>query len=673
MTLAAPKSAEKPPKPPLVFRVGIVGHRPRPGEPLDTPSIARRLTAVFGDLSQIARSARCSGVPYDHGTPATLVLVSALAEGADQLAAATFVGLAGDTDVIHRLEVAIPFSRDIYTQTFETHDAVRSFEDLIKRAAAVFELQDWAPPAQPTRIDNHRRDRRYETVGDIVLRQSDVLLAVWDGEPARGRGGTADTVIAAIGEGTPVIWIDPTTGAAKLLDNLSRYGDVFSLVDQAPALTFAELETAVARILIPPDLNGSGDRSSNLSPYLETETVRTETAWRLYDDLLAEPARRYVARKSARNQRKKSGERGAASRRRLRVDYVQKMLDDPQWPSPATAALETWINSVKKMLGEPWSAADAIATLHGNIYRSTYLLIFALGAAAVVFGLFGLFFSAGLRWDAMEPLFSSFELAALAIACLLYWVSHRKAHHSRWLNARALSEQFRAHWPLAMLGLGGRRSLGATAQWNAWLFNAHAAGVGLMPEPITSATLKVIADGIRQGIVLDQIRYHQNNHARLAAIHRRLEAWGGGLLILAICVCSLLLALTSMDLLNDLRREGPGALWPMREAGEHIVIRLLSVAAAILPTLGAAAAGIRFQGDFERFSERSEETGSALERIDAGLNAFILQIEALGDSASSIPLFETLRDLTTDLERILLSDLEDWRFVYRARPVAGPE
>jgi hypothetical protein len=41
-----------------------------------------------------------------------------------------------------------------------------------------------------------------------MLQHSDQLWAVWDGQPARGYGGTADVVAAAHGNGLPVqvIW-----------------------------------------------------------------------------------------------------------------------------------------------------------------------------------------------------------------------------------------------------------------------------------------------------------------------------------------------------------------------------------------------------------------------------------------------------------------------------------
>ena len=41
-----------------------------------------------------------------------------------------------------------------------------------------------------------------------VVELSDIVLAVWNGKPAKGKGGTADVVAYAIRRGVPLIHID---------------------------------------------------------------------------------------------------------------------------------------------------------------------------------------------------------------------------------------------------------------------------------------------------------------------------------------------------------------------------------------------------------------------------------------------------------------------------------
>ena len=48
----------------------------------------------------------------------------------------------------------------------------------------------------------------YEAAAYTVVDQSDVVIAIWDGGPSGGRGGTTDTVEGAAREGRPLIVID---------------------------------------------------------------------------------------------------------------------------------------------------------------------------------------------------------------------------------------------------------------------------------------------------------------------------------------------------------------------------------------------------------------------------------------------------------------------------------
>ena len=52
-------------------------------------------------------------------------------------------------------------------------------------------------------------DAAYLAEGRRVVELSDLLLAVWDGEPAHGVGGTGDVVADALEHGTPVVHLDP--------------------------------------------------------------------------------------------------------------------------------------------------------------------------------------------------------------------------------------------------------------------------------------------------------------------------------------------------------------------------------------------------------------------------------------------------------------------------------
>ncbi|MCU0785108.1 MAG: hypothetical protein MUF81_13875 [Verrucomicrobia bacterium] len=53
----------------------------------------------------------------------------------------------------------------------------------------------------------------YMEAGERTVEQADIVIAVWDGKPAVGLGGTADAVAHARMLEKPLIWINPVTGS----------------------------------------------------------------------------------------------------------------------------------------------------------------------------------------------------------------------------------------------------------------------------------------------------------------------------------------------------------------------------------------------------------------------------------------------------------------------------
>lgn len=164
---------------PLVMRAGISGHR-WPDDDEARRAVATALADVF---------ARCANrsTPW---TPVDMAVLSSLAEGADRLAADWAVrnGV--------QLEAVLPMPPDEYAADFATEASRAHFRQLLGAAAAVSVV-----PEQES------REAAYRAAGEAVVQRSDVLLAVWDGERARGLGGTAEIVQAAAGLHVPVYWL----------------------------------------------------------------------------------------------------------------------------------------------------------------------------------------------------------------------------------------------------------------------------------------------------------------------------------------------------------------------------------------------------------------------------------------------------------------------------------
>ncbi|MGH7468518.1 MAG: hypothetical protein ACRENP_11210 [Longimicrobiales bacterium] len=123
-----------------------------------------------------------------------VAVLSSLAEGADRLV----VQRARARPRPHSLIAVLPLPEQDYVRDFKTAESRAEFAALLRKATQVLTL-----PHNP----NAPRNEAYWAAGQYILDHGDVLLAVWDGQPGRGRGGTADVVAAARARGTPLVWV----------------------------------------------------------------------------------------------------------------------------------------------------------------------------------------------------------------------------------------------------------------------------------------------------------------------------------------------------------------------------------------------------------------------------------------------------------------------------------
>jgi hypothetical protein len=118
-----------------------------------------------------------------------LVGISLLGPGCDQLFARTVLELGG------LLYVVVCAKR--YREQFKDEHARREY-DRLHATATYFEELEYLDSTEEAHMAG----------GRAVVERSDVLVAVWDGQPSRGQGGTADVVAYAHQRGVrvEVIW-----------------------------------------------------------------------------------------------------------------------------------------------------------------------------------------------------------------------------------------------------------------------------------------------------------------------------------------------------------------------------------------------------------------------------------------------------------------------------------
>jgi hypothetical protein len=193
---------------PLFHVVGFTGHR----QLADPAGVARAVTTIIEELRR--------------ESPGEWIALSSAAAGADLLFVRTALDLGLGWEAFLPLPL-VDFERD-------------------------FPAEEWPPVkallarAEHTEIaaEPGSREEAYLVGGFEIVNRCDVLFAVWDGQPARGKGGTADVVAYARAMGRPIVILNPDTKAVrrenfaklKLHDsNLKYLNEVPGPADTTPA------------------------------------------------------------------------------------------------------------------------------------------------------------------------------------------------------------------------------------------------------------------------------------------------------------------------------------------------------------------------------------------------------------------------------------------------------
>ncbi len=184
-----------------MIKIGITGHRPNR---LKVPEkkLAARVRSVLTGLMKAASSGKSVDVPM-------LDIISPLAEGCDRIVARETLALG------QRISAVIPFERRDYETTFGDAATTKEFRTLWKAASERTVLKGTLA----------RAEAGYVAVGMVTLARSDLILTIWDGKPAAGRGGTPEILQNAIEWGIPIIWIHATEDRKPVLLLAGKRGE----------------------------------------------------------------------------------------------------------------------------------------------------------------------------------------------------------------------------------------------------------------------------------------------------------------------------------------------------------------------------------------------------------------------------------------------------------------
>jgi hypothetical protein len=157
------------------MKIGVTGHRnfDDPSAPRWVEHSIREQLSHYGDF----------------------IGLTSLAKGADQIFAREALQLGGT------LEAILPFPE--YGESFDDPDESAGFHELIIRCSKVTTL-----------AFSGSKDESYLAAGKYVADHSELLIAVWDGKPAAGLGGTGDVVAYALRNNKKVFQINPSARTA---------------------------------------------------------------------------------------------------------------------------------------------------------------------------------------------------------------------------------------------------------------------------------------------------------------------------------------------------------------------------------------------------------------------------------------------------------------------------
>jgi len=211
------------------LRIAITGHRLNQLPQASLPALE---SALRDCLARIGASARDAGHGY-----ARLALVSGLAEGADRVAALAALALGW------RLHAELPFKQARYERDFAEVGSVAEFRSLMRRAQRVTAHDGEAHQTGPD------DPSAYARLGESLAKGADLIVAVWNGAPPKGPGGTADVCALALDAGKPIVWISPDGARSQLIVAPKR--------PNAHSFRFrlrAALETRFGMVARPPEM-----------------------------------------------------------------------------------------------------------------------------------------------------------------------------------------------------------------------------------------------------------------------------------------------------------------------------------------------------------------------------------------------------------------------------------
>lgn len=382
MILSGKECADQPDRSPdlglIPLAVGVTGHRDVSSEYADAieECIDKRLRR-FGEAHP----------------DSPLILLSALAEGADQMVAKVALKLGWSLGVI------LPFDQAEVEQDFAEPSELHAFRSLLAQAAFVQTVRATPVHAQLWAVD--LRTAGFRLAGIRMLQMSQVLLALWDGVSPNRPGGTTD-VVHMFRNGIPCV--DGDVGAELALPDT---GPVWHVVTPRTS-TGGLCGDAVPASLVELSPSPAG-----------LETVGESQRW----------------------------EKILGGIDRFNADARLALSDQPQQVAQSLSYLGDagdLLNPAAVRAGQLHAVADSISIRTQKTRQQCYLGMIGLAVLAFVFEQI-------YTGPLFEPIWAVLTASCAVLALLLSLFIQRKKLEQRYLDYRTLAEACRVQyfWKLA--------------------------------------------------------------------------------------------------------------------------------------------------------------------------------------------------------------------------------
>jgi hypothetical protein len=624
--------------------LGVVGHRDLEG--VDRTVLRATVTRFLGELRSAVEQSltklgkRASPNPYVRKAP-LFFLVDPLAEGADQLIAEAAV----EGDYGYRLRCPIPFTAEQY-KSFFTYDREQSgsmFDRLVgdpNNDAVLIEL------ACPT--SDAERGAAHAAAADVLLDNSDLLLALYDPSRVGSTGGTAETLAKAMRSGLPVIGID-----IRSPENLEALSAGAGGKMTAETLTSDTLSEVACRILLPVGLCGDDqnseaeeDQIERLCRFLREPLIAGGPVTRSFVKMLHAVYRGFWLAVPA---------LGSIAARLRPGDHRDEDNLPTSSTRPESAHLST-INAIQRPYLARMAPVDRLAGFYMSLYQGSFVMNFFFGAMAVLFALLA-YFNPTHQWVWLWA-----EVIALLVILANFVASRAWAWHERALDYRFVAEYLRQTTMLAPLGRvaplirpsAQYRGHDPWATWMGWYVRALHRDQGVVEFQSPSAPkflrmdngfLSVMRFGMCEDWLKDQYRYYRAVERRFEAAARAVHALMALLFIIAMAAVAAHLLGITIDLDETVWRKGA----------------LLTMIGAIPPAFLGALHGIAVQGELDLTAGRARDMAAYLARRVREMAQPAIEPEC----AAAV----LLSSQAVEAAHAMLDEVLDWRIIHQSHQV----